>query len=141
MDMDARSRSVASGSSPRMQLDARALHNQAQDRFARVGIATCHLDRAVLECLIAATSRSIENPLGYCIAVGRRLQDEADRCAGRMQRAQRFWIENACPHGVVDVRVCPKCAEDCQRALELFPFLRRFLSDSPDLPALSRGRT
>jgi len=96
MDMDTCARSVTSDSSPRIRLDVRALHTQAKDRFERVGIATCHLDRGVLECLIVATSRSIENPVGYCIAVGRRHQDEDDRRAGRVQRAQRWWIENAC---------------------------------------------
>jgi len=111
------------------QIDVRGLHAQAKDRFERVGIAACHLDRAVLECLVAATSRSIENPLGYCLAVGRRLLDEAERRAGRVQSAQRWWIENACRHGAVDVEVCPRCAEDRQRALELFPSLRRFLSN------------
>jgi hypothetical protein len=123
------------------QIDVRGMHTQAKDRFERVGIAVCHLDRAVIECLIAATSRSIENPLGYCLAVGRRLQDEAQRRAGRVQSAQRWWIENACPHGAVDVEVCPRCAEDRQRALELFPSLRRFLSNSTDPAGPRRSRT
>jgi hypothetical protein len=123
------------------QIDVRGMHAQAKDRFERVGIAVCHLDRAVLEFLIAATTRSIENPLGYCLAVGRRLQDEAERRAGRVQSAQRWWIENACPHGAVDVEICPRCAEDRQRALELFPSLRRFLSNSTDSAGLKRGRT
>jgi len=111
-------------------LDVRALHTQAKDRFTRVGIAARHLDRAVLVCIIAATNRSIENPLGYCLAVGRRLQNEADRHAGRLQRARRWQIENACRHEAFDVEACPSCAEDRQRALELFPSLRRFLSAS-----------
>lgn len=117
MDMDYCASSVPSGSSLRIQLDVRALRTQAKDRFARAGIATCHLDRAVLECLVAATNRSIENPMGYCLAVGRRLQNEAERQAGRVQRAQRLWIENACRHGAVDVEVCPRRAEDRQHAL------------------------
>jgi hypothetical protein len=117
------------------------MHTQAKDRFERVGIAACHLDRAVLECLIAATNRPIENPVGYCLAVGRRLQDEAQRLAGGVQSEQRWWIENACRHGALDVEVCPSCAEDRQRALELFPSLRRFLSNSTDSSGLKRGRT
>jgi hypothetical protein len=101
-----------------------------RDGFDRVGIATCHLDRAVLECLFAVTSRSIENPLGYCLAVGRRLQDEACWRDGRAQRTYRLWIENACRHGILDVEACPSCIDDSQRAIELFPPLRRFLGDS-----------
>jgi hypothetical protein len=110
MDTDPCARSVTSDSSRGIRLDVRALHTQAKERFARVGIATRHFDRAVLECVVAATSRSIENPLGYCLAVGRRLQDEADRGAGRVQRAQRWWIENACRHNALDVEACPSCA-------------------------------
>jgi hypothetical protein len=141
MDMDTCARSVSCDSSPRIRFDVRALHSQAKDRFARVGIAACHLDRAVLECLIAGTNRPIENPVRYCLAVGRRLQDEAGRRAGGVQSAQRWWIENACRHGGLDVEVCPRCAEDRQRALELFPSLRRFLSSSTDSAGLKRGRT
>jgi hypothetical protein len=132
MEAESWTRSVTNDSPRGIQLDVRGLHTQAKDRFTRVGIATRHLDRAVLECLIATTNRSVENPLGYCLAVGRRLQDEADRGAARVQRAQRWWIENACPHGTLDVEGCPSCAEDRRRALELFPSLSRFLSDSAD---------
>jgi hypothetical protein len=141
MDAAPCARSVTSDGSRGIRLDVRALHTQAKDRFTRVGIATRHLDRAVLECLIAATNKSIENPLGYCLAVGRRLQDEADRDAGRVQRAQRWWIENACRHDALDVEACPSCAEDRQRALELFPSLRRFLGDSSDPVRPKGGRT
>jgi len=122
--------SATSESSPRIQLTVRALRAQAKVGFARVGIASRHLDRAVLECVIAASNKSIDNPLGYCLAVGRRLQDETDRRAWREQRAQRLWIENACPHGAIDVQACHTCAEDRERALELFPFLRQFVSES-----------
>ena len=140
MDAEPSARSVTNDTSRGIRLDVRALHTQAKDKFTRVGIATRHLDRAVLECFFAATNNSIENPLGYCLAVGRRLQDEADR-DGRVQRAQRLWIENACPHGTLDVEACPSCAEDRQRALELFPSLRRFLSDSADPVGPRGGRT
>lgn len=140
MDAEPWARSVTNDNSRGIQLDVRALHNQAKDRFARVGIATRHLDRAVIECLVAATNKSIENPLGYCLAVGRRLQNEADRHAGRLQRAQRWWIENACRHGALDVEACPNCAHDRQRALELFPSLRRFLSASANPVGPKGGR-
>jgi len=133
--------SATSESSRRIQLDVRALRAQAKIGFARVGIAPRHLDRAVLECVIAASNKSIDNPLGYCLAVGRRLQDETDRRAWREQRAQRLWIENACPHGAVDVQACPPCAEDRARALELFPFLRRFLSESVNSAGVERDRS
>ncbi len=133
--------SSTSKSSPPIQLDVRALRAQAKVGFARVGIAPRHLDRAVLECVIAASNRSIDNPLGYCLAVGRRLQDETARRAWREQRAQRLWIENACPHGAVDVQACPPYAEDRERALELFPFLRQFFSDSANSAGVERGRT
>jgi hypothetical protein len=90
---------------------------------------------------IAKPIRPIENPVGYCLAVGGRLQDEAGRLAGGVQSEQRWWIENACRHGALDVEVCPSCAEDLQRAFELFPSLRRFLSNSTDSSGLKRGRT
>jgi hypothetical protein len=141
MDTDPCARSESSNRSWGIRSDIRELHTQAKNRFARVGIATCHLDRAVLECLIAATNSPIENPVAYCLAVGRRLQDEAERLAGGVQSEQRWWIENACRHGVLDVEVCQSCAEDRKRALELFPSLRRFLSKSTDAAGLKRGRT
>jgi hypothetical protein len=141
MDTDPCARSESSNCLWGIRLDVRELHTQARNRFARVGIAACHLDRAVLESLIAATNRPIENPVGYCLAVGRRLQDEAQRLAGGVQSEQRWWIENACRHGALDVEVCPSCAEDLQRAFELFPSLRRFLSNSTDSSGLKRGRT
>ena len=140
MAMNARKRPLMRGVPSQPLIDVRVLHTQAKDRFTRVGIATRHLDRAVLECLIAATNRSIENPLGYCLAVGRRLQNETDRDAGRLQRAQRWWIENACRHGGFDLEACPNCVHDRQRALELFPSLRRFLSASADPGGPKEGR-
>ena len=131
-------RSESANWSLRIPSDVRALHTQVKDRFARVGIDNCHLDRAVLECLFAATSRSIENPLGYCIAVGRRLQDEACGSDVRAKRIDRFWIENACRHGTIDIEACRSCIDDRQRAIQLFPSLRRFLGDSS---GPLRGRT
>lgn len=128
--MGASSESTQKGRSPQNPLEIRALIAQAKCRFARAGIAARHLDRAVLECIIAAANRSIENPIGYCLAVGRRLQDETERRADRTRRVQRLWIENACRHGALDVAVCPRCAEDRQRALELFPSLSKFLGDA-----------
>ena len=141
MGMEPFMSSATNESSRRIQLNVRALRARAKVGFAQVGIAPRHLDRAVLECVIAASSKPIDNPLGYCLAVGRRLQDETDRRAWREQRAQRLWIENACPHGAVDVQACPSCAEDRARALELFPFLRQFFSDSANSAGVERGRT
>ena len=140
MEAEPWARCVANDDSRGIQLDVRALRNQAKDRFARVGIATRYLDQAVIEYLVAATTKSIENPLAYCLAVGRRLQNETDRDAGRLQRAQRWWIENACRHGGFDLEACPNCAHDRQRALELFPSLRRFLSASADSGGPKKGR-
>jgi hypothetical protein len=137
--MDTRASLVMGDYSARIQFDVRALHAQARERFSQVGIDIGHLDRSVLECLIAAGNRSIENPIGYCLAVGRRLQDETER-RGRMRRGQRLWIENACRHGVLEVGECPRCAEDRRRALELFPSLRKFLSDRTNSTDIKRGR-
>ena len=141
MGMEPFMSSATNESSRRIQLNVRALRARAKVGFARVGIAPRHLDRAVLECVIAASSKPIDNPLGYCLAVGRRLQDETDRRAWREQRAQRLWIENACPHGAVDVQACPTCAEDRERALELFPFLRQFVSESANSDGVRGGRS
>ncbi len=109
--------------------DLRELRACAVTRFAGAGIGLHYVDTAVLTFVIADNNGSIINPLGYCLAVGRRLQDESND--GRENRRREFeaLIGNTCPHGS-SVERCGQCARDRQRALDLFPSLRRYLPAS-----------
>jgi hypothetical protein len=61
--------------------------------------------------------------------VGRRLQDESNDERENRRREFEALIGNTCPHGS-SVERCGQCARDRQRALDLFPSLRRYLPAS-----------
>jgi hypothetical protein len=111
-------------------IDVRKLRADAAACFARSGIHHSHVDTAVVRCLIAVTTRPVVNPLNYCLAIGRRFQDESVAEAVARWREFRRHFDNACPHRS-SVERCPACAQDRARALELFPTIRRHLSESP----------
>ena len=110
-------------------IDLRELRACAVTRFAGAGIGLQYVDTAVLIFAIADNNGSIINPLGYCLAVGRRLQDESNDEKENRRREFETLVGNTCPHGS-SVERCGQCARDRQRALELFPSLRRFLPAS-----------
>lgn len=105
------------------------LRVEAARCFARAGINSRYVDTALVRCLIAASTRLVVNPLNYCLAVGRRLQDESTAESIARWREFQRQIGNTCPHGSSAER-CGQCAEDRQRALDLFPSLRRYLPAS-----------
>jgi len=111
-------------------IDVRKLRAEAAACFARSGIHQRYVDTAVVRCLIAVNTRPVVNPLNYCLAVGRRFQDESVvEAVARWREFQRH-IRSSCPHGS-SVERCLACAQDRARALELFPTIRRHLPESP----------
>jgi hypothetical protein len=110
-------------------IDVRRLRGDATVSFERAGIDFSYLDTAVVRCLIAISCRAITNPVGYCVAVGRRLQDESVAAADRRRREFEERFRNTCPHGS-NLEVCPQCSTDRQRALDIFPALRRHVPTS-----------
>jgi hypothetical protein len=111
-------------------IDLRELRACAATRFACAGIGLHFVDTAVLTFVIAdASNRSVINPLGYCLAVGRRLQEESIDEKENRRRKFEAQIENTCPHGS-SVEHCGQCERDIERALDLFPSLGRHLPAS-----------
>lgn len=111
-------------------IDVRRLRGEAARRFERAGIDLVYIDTSVVRCLIAVGCRAVANPVGYCIAVGRRLQDESATEADRRRREFEERIRGTCSHGS-NLRICAECSKDRQRALDLFPALRRYLPMAP----------
>jgi hypothetical protein len=110
-------------------IDVRKLRADAAACFARSGIHHSYVDTAVVRCLIAVNTRPVVNPLNYCLAIGRRFQDEsAAEAVARWREFQRQ-IGNTCPHRS-SIERCTACAQDRARALELFPTIRRHLPES-----------
>ncbi len=109
--------------------EIRELRTRAAWRFADVGIDLQYVDTAVITFLIAESSRLIIHPLGYCLAVGRRLQEEAVSNADKRRREIHALICNTCPHGSA-IEGCSDCEQDRANALDLFPSLRCYLPDS-----------
>ena len=110
-------------------IDIKGLRAGAARRFAEAGIHSCYVDTAVVVFLIAHSSKKVANPLGYCLAVGRRLQDDSVTERDKRRRRLEELVANTCPHDST-VEDCSDCVEDRARALELFPSLRRYLSPS-----------
>ncbi len=106
--------------------------------FERADINLDYLDTAVVRCLIAAGSGPVANPVGYCIAVGRRLQDESAAEADRRRREFEERIRDTCSHGS-DPEICAECSKDRRRALDLFPALRRYLPMSRTQSSTGEG--
>ena len=110
-------------------IDVGKLRKDVAACFTRSGIHRRYIDTVVVRCLLVVSTRVVENPLNYCLAIGRRLQDEsAAEKTARWAEFQRR-IANTCPHES-NVEQCPACAEDRAHALELFPEIRRHLSTS-----------
>jgi hypothetical protein len=110
-------------------IDVRELRAHAKRCFQRAGIKPCYLDTAVVRCLIADRAKVVENPLGYCLAVGRLLQEESAAAADRRRREFESKVAGTCPHGS-GIDRCSECSRDREFALELFPSLRRYLPAS-----------
>lgn len=110
-------------------IDVGELRADARRCFERVAIQLCYLDTAVITCLIADRRQVVDNPLGYCLAVGRRLQEESAAAADERQRAFERKVSATCSHGSA-VDHCSECARDREFALELFPSLRRYVPTS-----------
>jgi hypothetical protein len=110
-------------------ISVKELRAEAARRFTRAGIHPRYVDTVVVRCVIAMNTRLMVNPLNYCLAVGRRLQDESTAESIARWREFQRQISNTCPHGS-SVERCGQCAEDRQRALHLFPSLRRYLPAS-----------
>lgn len=110
-------------------IDLRELRARAADRFADAGIRLQFVDTAVLTFVIAKNTGSIANPLGYCLAVGRRLHTDSNAETEKRRREFEILVRNTCPHGS-SIERCGQCARDRQRALDLFPSLRRYLPAS-----------
>lgn len=119
-------------------IDVRRLRGDAAASFERAGIDLGYLDEAVVSCLIAVRCRAVANPVGYCIAVGRRLQDESAGEADRRRRELQERVRDTCPHGS-NLEVCGECGTDQQRALDLFPTLRRHVSTPAGCPTGEGG--
>ena len=111
------------------RIDIRGLRASAARRFADAGIHSRYVDTALVVFLRANSSKRIANPLGYCLAVGRRLQDDSVTERDKKRRQLEEMVANTCPHDST-VEDCSDCVEDRARALELFPSLRRYLSPS-----------
>jgi hypothetical protein len=101
-------------------VDIARLRADARRCFARAGIHHRYVDTAVVMCLTAAKTRPLVSPLNYCLAVGRRLQDESTAEAVERWREFQRRVANTCPHGS-NVEACPDCAKDRARALGAFP--------------------
>ncbi len=110
-------------------IDVGELRAAARRCFERVAIQLRYLDTAVIRCLIADGRQVVENPLGYCLAVGRRLQEESAAAADERQRAFESKVSAICSHGSAFDH-CSECAQDREFALELFPSLRRYVPAS-----------
>jgi hypothetical protein len=110
-------------------VDITRLRTDARRCFARAGIHRRYVDTAVVVCLIAANTRLLVSPLNYCLAIGRRLQDESTAEAVERWREFQRRVANTCSHGS-SVEACPDCANDRARAIELFPNLLRYLPAS-----------
>lgn len=111
------------------RIDIRALRERAARRFADAGIDSCYVDTAVIVFLIADRAKTIANPLGYCLAVGRRLQNDSVAERDKKRRQLEEMVADTCPHDST-VERCSYCVGDRARALELFPSLRRYLPPS-----------
>jgi hypothetical protein len=111
------------------RIDIRELRARAARRFTEAGIESRYVDTAVVVLLIADRAGIVANPLGYCLAVGRRLQDDSVTGRDKRRRQLEEMVANTCAHGST-VESCSCCAEDRARALELFPSLRRYLPHS-----------
>jgi hypothetical protein len=107
----------------------RELRADARRCFQRAGIEPRYIDTAVVRCLIADRTKVVANPLGYCLAVGRLLQEEAAATADRRRREFERDLANTCSHGFV-VERCSECAREREFALELFPSLRQHIPPS-----------
>lgn len=121
---------------PSTGIDVRRLRGDAAMSFERADIDLVYLDTSVIRCLIAMSCRAVANPVGYCIAVGRRLQDESSAEANRRRREFEDRFSTTCSHGS-NVEICKECSTDRQHALDLFPALGRYLPVSPT--AFPRG--
>lgn len=115
---------------PSVGIDVRRLRGDAAVSFKRAGINLAYLDTSVVRCLIAVGCSAVASPVSYCIAVGRRLQDESAAEADRRRRDFEARFRDTCPHGS-NLEVCAECSTDRQRALDLFPALRRHVPTSP----------
>ena len=127
---DSRCLEVCRGRHPSVGIDVRRLRGDVEASFERAGIDLAYLDVSVVRYLIAVGCRAVGNPVSYCIVVGRRLQDESGAEADRRRREFESRFRNTCPHGSND-EICEECSRDRQRALDLFPALRRYF---PTLP-------
>lgn len=132
--------SVCSECTSSVGMDVRRLRGNAAVSFERANIDLSYLDTAVVICLIAIGCRGIANPVGYCIAVGRRLQDESAAEADRRRREFEERFRDTCPHGS-NLDVCAECSTDRQRALDIFPALRRHVPSSNVGPHTKEGGT
>ena len=121
-------------------IDVRRLRGDAAVSFERAGINLGYLDTSVVCCLVAFGRGAVANPVGYCIAVGRRLQDESAADADRRRREFEDRFRNTCPHGS-NAEICEECSKDRQRALDLFPALRRYSPSSPTGSPRGEGGT
>lgn len=110
-------------------LDIRELRACAARRFADAGIHSRYIDTAVVVFLIADSTKKVANPLGYCLAVGHRLQDDSVTERERKRHQLEEMVANTCPHDST-VEGCSYCVGDRARALELFPSLRRYVPPS-----------
>lgn len=119
-------------------IDVRRLRGDAAVSFERAGIDLAYLDTSVVRCLVAVSRSALANPVSYCIAVGRRLQDESAAEADRRRRELEERIRDTCAHGS-NLEVCAECSTDRQRALDLFPALRRHIPTSPVSPPAEKG--
>jgi len=111
------------------RIDIKQLRARAACRFVDAGIDSRYVDTAVVVFLIADGARTVTNPIGYCLAVGRRLQDDSVSERDRRRRQLEEMVANTCPHDST-VENCSYCVGDRTRALELFPSLRRYLPPS-----------
>jgi len=80
-------------------VDITRLQTDAQRSFVRAGIHRRYVDTAVVMCLIAANARPLVSPLNYCLAIGRRLQDESTAEALSGGKSSRGRVANPCPQG------------------------------------------
>ena len=118
-------------------IDVRQLRTDVARRFAQAGIGRRYVDTAVVECLQAVNSGRRVSPLRYCLAIGRRLQEESAARASTRQTGFESRFSNTCSHGVIGEH-CQECEMDRERAIELFPSLRRYLPASL-VPRRSEG--
>jgi hypothetical protein len=119
-------------------IDVRRLRADAAASFERACIDLGYLDTSVVRCLIAVGCNVVANPVGYCIAVGRRLQDESVAEADRRRQVFEERFRDTCPHGS-KFETCAECSNDRQRALDLFPALSRYFPTSRSGPPGGEG--